>query len=282
MYRKRERQKRIKIIVIVLLATILIFVSLLFFKDNRKLSIVESVIKDSGLFIENIVLSPVNFIKDKIDQSKDKKDLYNKYKELENKISNYESLEANNKELENEINELKETLNLNSVLSDKVALNATVINRNIGYWYDDITLDKGSNDGVLEGMPVVISKGLIGKVTKVSDSNSVVKLLTSSSNTKISVKIENSDTYVYGLLTEYDEDNHLYKIEGISETIDIPLNSLVTTTGMGDIFPSGIVVGHVSGSKSDSYDLAKIVEVTPSVSFNNLSIVTILKRNDAQ
>ena len=53
---------------------------------------------------------------------------------------------------------------------------------------------------------------------------------------------------------------------------------MVTTTGLTDYFPSGILIGYVSKIVKDEYDLNSIIEVKPSVSFNDVSIVTVLNR----
>ena len=279
MYRKKQMKKKIKIIVVSLLSVLLILISIVFIKDERNLTFFEKITKDGSLFVSNIVLSPINYIKDKIKESNDKKDLYEKYKELETKVESYESLFALKEEKEKELAELKKVLELNALLSDKKVMNAVVVNRNLDYWHDTITINKGSHDGIIEGMPVVVSEGLIGRISSVSNFNSTVKLLTSPTNYKISVKIDNGDDYIFGLLSRYDEEANQYLIEGISQTIKITDGALVTTTGMGNIFPSGIVIGKVIGSKPDSYDLTRIIEVKPSVDFDDFSVVTILKRN---
>ncbi|MBE6152286.1 MAG: rod shape-determining protein MreC [Firmicutes bacterium] len=279
MYQKKQMKKKIKIIVVSLLSVLLILISIVFIKDERNLTFFEKITKDGSLFVSNIVLSPINYIKDKIKESNDKKDLYEKYKELETKVESYESLFALKEEKEKELAELKKVLELNALLSDKKVMNAVVVNRNLDYWHDTITINKGSHDGIIEGMPVVVSEGLIGRISSVSNFNSTVKLLTSPTNYKISVKIDNGDDYIFGLLSRYDEEANQYLIEGISQTIKITDGALVTTTGMGNIFPSGIVIGKVIGSKPDSYDLTRIIEVKPSVDFDDFSVVTILKRN---
>jgi rod shape-determining protein MreC len=56
-------------------------------------------------------------------------------------------------------------------------------------------------------------------------------------------------------------------------------NSLVVTTGMGGIFPSGILIGKVKEISSDHFDLAKTVYVSSEVDFDSINYVTILKRN---
>ena len=53
---------------------------------------------------------------------------------------------------------------------------------------------------------------------------------------------------------------------------------MVTTTGLTDYFPSGILIGHVSKIVKDEYDLNSIIEVIPSVNYDDISIVTVLNR----
>lgn len=246
---------------------------------DRKLSFVESTIKDSTLFVANIVWTPVRFIQNKLNEMEEKNNLYEKYAALEERVETVERLEAKNQELQKEIDELKQQLELNATLSEEQVLNATVIERNVGYWYNTLTLDKGSKNGVEENMAVVTSRGLIGKVTKVSNFTSTVKLLTSEDiNNKISVKIQVGDSFVYGLLTGYDREKKLFKVEGISENVTIETGALVTTTGLGEMFSSGILVGKVSGVTTDQFDLGMMVEVSTDVDFNNIGFVTILKR----
>ena len=80
------------------------------------------------------------------------------------------------------------------------------------------------------------------------------------------------------MLVGYDSIKDVYKIEGVSDINDIKEGLDVTTTGLTDYFPSGILIGNVSSIIKDEYDLTAIIEVTPSVDFNNINIVTVLKR----
>ena len=84
--------------------------------------------------------------------------------------------------------------------------------------------------------------------------------------------------YNYNRGDGYDKENNVYKIEGITDSNKIEEGDLVTTTGLTDYFPSGILIGKVSRIVKDEYDLNSIVEVTPSVNFENISIVTVLNR----
>ena len=248
-------------------------------KKDRNLNSVEKIAKDTGSFVVNILGTPVDFVSNKIAETKEKNDIYNKYKELKSKEEQTESLIAETNNLKQEIKSLKAALDLNTTLSDKVYKNATVINRNIDYWYDEVTIDKGKTNGIEKNMAVVNNNGLIGTVTKVSNHVSTVKLLSSKSlSDKISVKINVGDTYVYGLISKYNFKKNTYTVEGISENIEIPKGAEVVTTGMGDTFPSGLLLGHVKKISTDNFDLSKVAVVTSSVDFDNIEYVAVLKR----
>ena len=279
MYNKKRFDKRYLLILIVVAIALVLVVLAASLNEDRDLNPVEKVAKDIGTVVLKVVSAPFNFVQDKIDEAIEKNNLYEKYKELKNKEEQVDSVIAQNENLQNEINKLKETLELNTILSDKVFLNATVVSRNIGYWYDEITIDKGSKNGIEKGMAVVTSKGLIGQITKVSNYSSTVKLLSNENmSDKISVKIKVGDDYVYGLISMYDSKTNTYTVEGISENVDIEKGADVVTTGMGTIFPSGLMVGTAQKVTTDNFDLSKVVEVKASVNFDDLDYVTVLKR----
>ena len=279
MYNKKRFNKRYLFILVVVAIALVLVVLAASLKEERDLNPVEKVAKDTITVVLKVVSAPFNFVKDKIDEAIEKNNIYEKYKELQNKEEQVDSVISQNENLKNEISKLKDTLELNTILSDKVYLNATVVSRNIGYWYDEITIDKGSKNGIEKGMAVVTPKGLIGQITKVSNYSSTVKLLSNENmSDKISVKINIGVDYVYGLISKYDSKTNTYTVEGISENVDITEGADVVTTGMGTIFPSGLMVGKVKGVTTDNFDLSKVVEVEASVDFDDLDYVTVLKR----
>lgn len=275
--RKKKSNKKIIIIGIVTLITLLLGITAYSIKVERELTFVEKGIKDSVIYIGQILGAPFNYIKDNVSNNDEVTKKYNKLLEKNESIAYYE---ARIKELEKENEDLKKITEINHTLSEFDPVNATVIQRNMGYWFDTLTIDKGLTSGIQSYMPVVVHGKLIGYVSSVSNFTSTIKLLTSSKvNTNVSVKIEISEgKYSYGLLTGYNAEDDVYIVEGISDYTEIPMNAIVTTTGLGDRFPSGIVVGKVKSVTTDSYDLARIANVKPDVNMNDISHVTILKR----
>ena len=276
---KKNIPKRVVLIIVVVLIILLLVVFRTTLKEDRKLNKVESLLKDGFTYTEKIIITPFNFIKEKITSYNKLKDVEKDNDILETSIDRIDSMEAENIELRRQLNALKEELNIDYALADYEYLNATVISRNIGYWHNKITIDKGTYNGVEKDMVVINSKGLIGKVIKSSTFTSDIRLITTSdTNNKISVHISNGSNNLYGLINSYDYNNNVLELEGISNTKDVNIGDLVYTSGLGGIFPSGILIGKVTEITTDSYDLAKIIKVSPSVDFTDINYVSILKR----
>lgn len=279
--KKNIPKKIVAIIVIVLIIIIIVLLSLTL-KDDRKNSKFESLLKDAFVSVEKVITFPIKFVTYKVKGYVELKKVEENNDILETSIDRVSSLEAENIELRREIEKMKEELNINYTLSDYEYLNASIVNRNVGFWYNTVTIDKGSYSGIKKDMVVINAKGLIGRIIKVSTFTSEVRLITTSeTNNKISVHISNGSNDLYGLINSYNYSNNLLEVEGISNTKDVTIGDYVYTSGLGGIFPSGILIGTVTEISSDSYDLSKIIKVVPSVDFTDMDYVSVLKRKDS-
>ena len=277
--KKQSISKKYILILIIILIILLLIIFSFTLKEDRKLSKEESLLKDGLIYSEKIITYPFNYIKENIKEYKKLKDVNKNNNILETSIDRIDSIEAENIELRRQLETLKEELNINYTLSDYEYLNATVVSRNVGYWHNKITINKGTYNGVEKDMVVISSKGLIGKVIKTSTFTSDVRLITTSdTSNKISVHISNGDNNLYGLINSYDYNKNVLELEGISNTKDVNIGDYVYTSGLGGVFPTGILIGIVEEITTDSYDLAKIIKVKPSADFNDINYVSILKR----
>jgi rod shape-determining protein MreC len=108
-----------------------------------------------------------------------------------------------------------------------------------------IELDKGDDDGVGSGMPVIVPEGLIGKVVGVIGSRSTVEPLASASSA-VSVVIERSRVRGvlrprYGPVSDFVS----WGVDYVPARSDIRLGDRVITSGLGGVYPPGIAVGTV-------------------------------------
>lgn len=185
---------------------------------------------------------------------------------------------AINEELKEENEELKKLNNITKSLTEFRIINATIIERNTSYWMETMIINKGKEDGVDIGMAVVVGEGLIGKVTNITSNTAVIKLITSTdNNNKVSVKIKYKETYLYKVL---ELDNNDLVIKGIDNSINLEEGATILTSGLSDIYPSGIVVGKISLIESDKYGTGKKLIISSEVDFNNLRFVSVLARGE--
>ena len=192
---------------------------------------------------------------------------------------NFTSLQEDN--LKKEIDELKELLSLNETMAGYEMINTTVVSRNIDYWFYTIIVDKGKKDGVEVDMIVVNQYGLVGRVIEVHNNSSVVKLISANDSlNKIAVDIISKDNTYKGVISGYDLSEDKILITSIRSSSDIYEGDIVMTNGIGNLFPSGIMVGTVSDITTDDLGVSKLLKVTSQVNFENLHYLAILKRGN--
>ena len=282
MNRKRKKlEPRYIILIVTIVIIVLIAVLSYALRTDKKLNTFESIIKDVVVEVQKIVYFPFKNFSTMISDYNSLKNVLEENKILKSNVEKIESLEAENVALKKELEEMKNGGNIEQGCGEDDYLNATVVRRTAATWYNNLTIDKGSHNGIEEGMVVINSTGVIGRITNVSTFSSDVKLITTTdTNNKMSVTITNGDKKLTGLINGYDYETGYLEIEGISNTDNVAIGDLVYTSGLGGVFPNGILVGKVADITTDVYDLSKIINVTPSANFEDINYVTVLKRAD--
>lgn len=264
MYSKNKKSKNVLIVIFIILCGLLVSSFFVYKKINF-----------SGFFLRDGIIGVTKIFKYPFNSS----ELISSNNYLQSEVNRLKNVEALNTQLESEIKSLRETLSLNSLLSDKVYVNASVVNRDLDYWNESLVIDKGSHDGISNDMAVVSNGTMVGITNGVSTGSSSVLLLSNSKfPISISVMVSIGEDNVYGILNNYS--NGFYDIVGIVENIDIPEGSLVTTTGFGNKIPSGLVIGNVSSVTTDNFDLSKVVHVAPSISFDDIKYVSVVFKEE--
>lgn len=276
--RKKQRNKRIVLIITV---AIVVFstISLVFSRTQGGL---ERMVSDSIAAIEYyVVKKPVEFVSNLFSEYNELKDVYKENKILKAKLSSYASVEVNTDVLSKEIDELKKMLNIEYLPTD-YNVKTTSFVRESDDWNNEITIDLGSLAGVSKDMVVISSKGMIGKVTSVTEVTARVQLLTAENPTSaLPIQVINGDQNVYGLLNRYDIESKCFEITLFSDVEKFEDNAKVITSGLGGKAPKGIYIGTVESSIVSEDGTSKTIRVKPSADFNDLSYVAVVFRSDS-
>ena len=125
-------------------------------------------------------------------------------------------------------------------------ISCEVIGRDGTGWWQTARLDKGAASGVAEGRAVITPEGLIGRTVSVSDRTADVLLL-SDPSCKVSVRFARLGVFgvVEGLGKKPGE-QPACRMDFISQTSEVQLGDEVVTSGLGGLFPKGLLVGRVS------------------------------------
>ena len=276
--RKKQRNKRIVLIITV---AIVVFstISLVFSRTQGGL---ERMVSDSIAAIEYyVVKKPVEFVSNLFSEYNELKDVYKENKILKAKLSSYASVEVNTDVLSKEIDELKKMLNIEYLPTD-YNVKTTSFVRESDDWNNEITIDLGSLAGVSKDMVVISSKGMIGKVTSVTEVTARVQLLTAENPTSaLPIQVIHGDQNVYGLLNRYDIESKCFEITLFSDVEKFEDNAKVITSGLGGKAPKGIYIGTVESSIVSEDGTSKTIRVKPAADFNDLSYVAVVFRSDS-
>jgi len=195
----------------------------------------------------------------------DNQRLFDENLELKAKISSLTEIEKENKVLRKEIAiapREKYTLEI-----------ALVIGRESGDYSEIIYVDKGTRNGVKNGMAVLVGKGiLIGRVVEVTANTAKIKLITDK-NFKVNSKLTESDGYgvVFG---QYGTS---VRMKMIPQTIKINKGDTVVTSRLSDNFKSDLLIGYVQEIFDTADGLFQEVTVLLPMELENLHLVQILK-----
>lgn len=265
MYHKRnKKQKKIVIFISAVVVFLLLSVSLYF---NQKDSFIESYLKDICMVVQKVVMYPFTALNG--EKGDDLSESYVIQKNV-------------NASLENEIQELKKALELKETLTEYDSLTATVLSRNKSYWFNTVTIDKGKTSGIKKDMAVVTKNGFVGKIHKVSENSSEVKLITADDvNYKVSVSITTSSGDTNAILNGYDKKTGLLKVVGVDKTSDVKEGDVILTSGLGGKEPRGIYIGTVKKIETDKYNLSKTLYLKTGQDFSNIHYLTVLKEKKA-
>ena len=262
MYHKKQKNK-LWISLSIVGVVILLIISFTF---TRKITFVENILKSISSTANEILFSPLK--------------MFNSEKDVDQSKS-YLIQKNVNESLEKEIEELKGQLELNRTLTSYKSVNATILSRNKAYWFNNMMIDKGTKDGIKEGMAVITKNGLLGKISKAYRNSAEIKLITSDdTNYKVSVSIKMNDGENIAILNGYDQEKGLLKLVGVNKTAHVEVGNEVLTSGLGGVFPGGIYIGTVENIESDKYNLSNDVYIKTTQDFNNIHYVTVLKTVD--
>src|SRR5690625_2671381 len=274
------RKKSLFIILIgVILLVVLVGYSM---TDREQLSRPEKVFMDSVGWVQSIFNRPISYAVGLFETAGEIKNTYDENKVLREKLAEYKTHIYKVQELDKENEELRKAVELESSARDFEPILSNVISRSPERWLEQLTIDKGTKQGVKKDMAVMTVDGMIGKVTSVSNQTSTVQLITGFDQlNRISATVsrKKDDQNIFGLIEGYDKEKEAL-VFTILEQSDRNLkeDELVVSSSMGGLYPSGLPIGTIIEVLSDYYGLTKTAYVEPAADMYEINQVIVVER----
>jgi rod shape-determining protein MreC len=200
--------------------------------------------------------------------------------DLRRRVADLEEQARQGQEALAENAQLRELLNLQERRKDLEFESAKITARSTSNWESTLTISKGSAAGVEAGDCVITETGvLVGVVEETSLLSSTVATLI---DTSIEVGGVVTRTYSAGILEgDFDLMNQgLLRLSYLPEGAGLVAGDEVLTSGLGGIYPAGLVVGRVQGVFNDAAGMSRYAIVDPSVELGGLIEVFVIKDFD--
>jgi len=167
-------------------------------------------------------------------------------------------------EAENKI--LREQLKVEKEQNSKLLITSVIGSK------DGLKIDKGSLDGVKEGMVVISGSYLVGKISTITPTTSTVELPISS-NSKISVVL--SETDAKGILIG--QFNSGLLLDSVLQNENLILGDIILTSGENGIFPPNLLIGKITKIEKNETAVFQKAIVEPLLNYSILKKVFVIK-----
>ncbi|MFN8524048.1 MAG: rod shape-determining protein MreC [Chloroflexota bacterium] len=239
---------------------------------------------DSSQRVESIgtrILEPVQFgLSSVVGEAQQVASVVNRVGELAHQNDEYrEEIDRLNaelvrmRELELENADLRNLLGLKQRAGSPEFAPVRVIARDPSPYIQSITIDRGTEDGVRDGTPVVTWRGIVGRVSKASTTTAKVLLITDI-NSSITGRVQSPESRATGIIRGRAEGGLLMHL--IPQEERIQTGDMVITSDLGGILPEGLVIGEIVQVRKKDVDVFQEALVEPAADMRRLERLYVL------
>jgi rod shape-determining protein MreC len=253
--------------------------------DRKGLSWPEKFLKDTTAYVQQWFYKPAGSIAGFFEDISNLRTIYEENEQLRitaaayarDKIK-YNFIENENKRYKDELSftqQQKEMYNYNYLIAQVISVSNDANNRTL-------TINLGSKSGIKPNMAVTTVDGLVGLVSSVTPYTAAVTPITeldeaSPTFNSIAVTIMGREDDSFGILSSYNKETSRAVMSKIAETDKMEFQDTVITSGNGNVYPRGLVVGTVESKQLGDFGLTYTASVELSAKFDHLTEVFVVQ-----
>ena len=218
-----------------------------------------------------------NWISDKTYELATLKDVMKENEQLRTQVDELTD-ELNTLKLEQyDTEDLRELLALDTGYSEYNKISASVIGKDAGNWFDTFLIDKGSKDGVAEGMNVITGRGLAGIITEVGPNYAKVRSIIDDTSSVSGMVLSTSDNCIIKGNLQTMDDRQMITFSNLKDTEGkVAVGDQVVTSYISSEYVQGLLIGYISEIHVNSNNLTKSGLITPVVDFEHVKHVLVI------
>lgn len=233
----------------------------------------EGIIRSVSSPVERVLYLSSQYVKNLYDFVVDLPFLKARNEQLEKELNEAQIKLANYDKLTQENEELLKLLNFTKENSQYNYISASLISVDPYRGFSSVIINKGSKQGIKKDMTVILSEGLVGRITEVSSNTSKILTIIDSTSMFNGISVKSKD---YIRITGKDDHSML---EGYADPeAKIEKGDIIVTSGLAGVFEKNIVVGKVKEIKTNAGRLEKILTIEPSIDIEKIDKVLLIKR----
>lgn len=267
--------KRIKIFFKIIFI-IAIFILINYTNGNsRKVTIFENVVTNLISLPQRFIVNAKNYTSENNEYfsnverlKKENEELTQELKEINEKLLGYESLQA-----ENEL--LKKHIKLANLYPDYSIVVADIITAATSNWEYTYTINRGSKEGIEPNMAVIAESGLVGYIESVTSNTAKVVSILDAGNAVSARVTRTRDTVISKGSLSLAEKRQM-RITNIPIGVSLIEGDKIETSGLGGIYPKGILIGKVRSFEQKSNPVENEAIIESYVDFDKLETVAVI------
>jgi len=152
---------------------------------------------------------------------------------------------------------------------------AKVIGRDPGILNHSILVNLGTRDGLRINMPVVTHQGLVGHVMAVFNGTAQVRLLTDMGSSAAAM-VQRPQSRAVGIVEGNPSQVSVLRMKNLMRNGDVIKGDKIMTSGLGGIYPKGLLIGEVTDVVDDEGGLLKTAMIRPEMDFSRVEEVFVI------
>ena len=268
---------------------LVLFIALIGFTLGRsRLTWAEKFLHDAFGAFQGILYRPVGAVAEFVRDMGRLSEVYRENEVLRQTVARYAQDQMRYNFIEQENERLKRALEFTE-RQKRLYRYRYLIAQVIGYSSDpynrSFRIDLGARDGIREKMAVQTVDGLVGIVSRVSEFTSTVMPLTeldpnSPTGIAVSATVLGKESATFGVVDAYNRETGLFRMSRIDPNDPLEVGDTIITSGLGALFPRGIVIGTVVDKQVGDFGLTLTANIRPASAFDHLTEVFVVVAPD--